>query len=272
MSQNKTVVPGLEPEGSFQGGRAPFTPNVGAAPQQNFYQRSGQQPARGTVVPGMGQPGMPADRAMPNMNEAQQPLQRAFNSGKPIVGFLYSVSRTAAGEFWPLHIGQNTIGQDPNNDICLPEATVSGEHAVLVVRKMKNPEKVIASISDARSTNGTMLNGVSLGFAAVDCNNADIITVGDNYELFLILVDAPTLGLKVQENFIPVEVEQPEEPYDNPMPWADGGATRPGDFGTPPPFGGMPGTGSAGGYVPQGGTVGLDGSVNYNQKGGTVTY
>ena len=33
-------------------------------------------------------------------------------SGKPVVGFLYSISKTAAGEFWPIHIGQNTIGQN----------------------------------------------------------------------------------------------------------------------------------------------------------------
>lgn len=278
MSQNKTVVPGLEPEGSFQGGRVPFSPNV-VAPQQNFYQRNAQQPLRGTVVPGMGQQGAAPAMGVQNMTEMQQPVQRMFNSGKPIVGFLYSVSRTAVGEFWPLHIGQNTIGQSSNSDICLAEGTVSIEHAVLVVRKMKNPEKVIASISDARSTNGTMLNGVSLGFAAVDCKNGDIITVGENYELYLILVDAPTLGLKVSENFIPVEVEQPDEEFVDPMVWNGGNLdthpTRPGnigDAGTPPPYAGMAGTNTAGGYVPQGGTVGLDGSVSYNDKGGTVAY
>lgn len=283
MSQNKTVIPGLEqPEGPIQGGRVPYSPN-GGAPQQNFYQRSARPAARGTVVPGMNQQVAAPAMGVQNIAEPQpqQPVQRVFNSGKPIVGFLYSVSRTAAGEFWPLHIGQNTIGQNPNSDICLPEGTVSSDHAVLVVRKMKNPEKVIASISDARSTNGTMLNGVSLGFAAEDCKNGDIITVGDNYELFLILVDAPTLGLKVSENFIPVEVEQPEDDYvDDPMPsfGADPHArpTRAGEFNdygsTPPPYGGMTGAGTGGGYVPGGGTVGLDGSISYPDKGGTVAY
>lgn len=280
MSQNKTVIPGLEqPEVPYQGGRAPYSPNGGAA-QQNFYQRgAAPAPQRGTVVPGMNQPANNmANVAQAAAPQPQQPQQRVFNSGKPIVGFLYSVSRTAAGEFWPLHIGQNTIGQNPNSDIYLPEGTVSSDHAVLVVRKMKNPEKVIASISDARSTNGTMLNGESLGFAAVDCKNGDIITIGDNYELFLILVDAATLGLSVSENFIAVEEAQPEEDYvDEPMPPFNDPHARPtrgefGDFGpnTPPPYSGMTSGGS--GYVPGGGTVGLDGSISYPDKGGTVGY
>lgn len=247
MSQNKTVIQGLEPADS---------PNQSGGAGQSFYSRGGQA-SRGTVVPGMsGNYGGGNDQRV--KQPVQQPQQKTSASGKPVVGFLYSVSRTAAGEFWPLHIGQNTIGQNPSCDISLAEGTVSGEHAVLVVRKMKNPEKVIASISDARSTNGTMINGESLGFSAVECKNGDIITVGDNYELYLILVDAPTLGLSVSENFIAVETE--EQFYeDQPGP---GGYTRPGEpYGgpTPPPFGFNPG-----------GTVGFDGSGSDSNKGGTI--
>ena len=247
MSQNKTVIQGLEPADS---------PNQSGGAGQSFYSRGGQA-SRGTVVPGMsGNYGGGNDQRV--KQPVQQPQQKTSASGKPVVGFLYSVSRTAAGEFWPLHIGQNTIGQNPSCDISLAEGTVSGEHAVLVVRKMKNPEKVIASISDARSTNGTMINGESLGFSAVECKNGDIITVGDNYELYLILVDAPTLGLSVSENFIAVETE--EQFYeDQPGP---GGYTRPGEpysGPTPPPFGFNPG-----------GTVGFDGSGSDSNKGGTI--
>ena len=162
-------------------------------------------------------------------------------------------------------MGQNTIGQAPSCDIVLPEGTVSAEHAVLVVRKMKKPEKVIASISDARSTNGTMLNGESLGFSAVECKNGDILTIGDNYDLFLILVDAAELGLSVSENFIPVQVEEEEDINDGPAPF-DPGMTRPGD--DYPSYGG-PIPPSFGGYAPAGGTVGLDGTSQQN-KGGTV--
>ena len=175
-----------------------------------------------------------------------------------MIGFLYSVSRTPAGEYWPLHIGQNTIGKAPSCDICLQEGTVSSDHAVLVVRKMKNPEKVIASISDARSTNGTMLNGQSLGFSAEECKNGDIITIGDNYELYLILIDAASLGLKPVEGFIATEAAE-EEMNDGPEPFFPGSQrpTRPGDDFNPYD------------YNPGGGTVGLDGSNPFD-KGGTV--
>ena len=204
--------------------------------------------------------GTPNQGAQP-VAEPQQP-KKPITTGKPVVGFLYSISRTAAGEYWPLQIGQNIIGQGPNCDIMLPEGTVSSEHAVLVVRKMKKPEKVIASLSDARSTNGTMLNGESLGFSAVECKNGDIITIGDNYELLLILIDAPTLGLSVSENFIAIETE---DNFYAGQPDTDPNATRPGDgyqpYGgpTPPPFGFNPG-----------GTIGLDGSGTGGDKGGTI--
>ena len=256
MSQNKTVIQGLEPADS------PNQNSGGAA--SGFYSRnSGARPAgRGTYVPGMSD-GQPASINR-NPNEtvveqvAAQPRRTTTPTGKPVVGFLYSVSRTAAGEFWPLQIGQNTIGQSANCNIVLPEGTVSSEHAVLVVRKMKNPEKVIASISDARSTNGTMLNGVSLGFTAEECKNGDIITIGENYELFLILVDAATLGLSVSKDFIHVETEEPLMDG-GPQPLA--GYGRPDDQFGPPPFGG--------GFSSNGGTVGFDGSSNVD-KGGTI--
>lgn len=251
MSQNKTVIQGLEPADA---------PNQNGGASPNFYSRGGNAAGRGTVVPNMmdntADSSNPVGRRQPA--SVQQP--KPNSSGKPVVGFLYSISRTAAGEYWPLHIGQNTIGQNPASDIVLSEGTVSSDHAVLVVRKMKNPEKIIASISDARSTNGTMINGESLGFTAVECKNGDVITVGDNYELYLILVDAPTLGLSVSENFIATQQEETAY-YEGPE-----GYTRPGEefqpYGgpTPPPFGG--------GFNP-GGTVGFDGSGS-GDKGGTV--
>lgn len=259
MSQNKTVIQGLEPAD----GTTRMEPG-GARP--NFYARNERPAARGTIVPGMMDVSMSSSAAASDSSSTtQQPTGRAFLSGKPVVGFLYSVSRTAVGEFWPLHVGQNTIGQSPTCDIVLPEGTVSAEHAVLVVRKMKKPEKVIASISDARSTNGTMLNGESLGFSAVECKNGDILTVGDNYELYLILVDVAELGLAVNENFIPVQVGEEEDDMNDPGPF-DPGMTRPGDdypgyAGPIPP--------AFGGYSPAGGTVGLDGTTQQN-KGGTV--
>lgn len=250
MSQKKTVIQGLEPA------ETPYQNNGAGA---SFYSRGGRATSRGTVVSGMND----NVQESPVVSRQAAPQQsRPSASGKPVVGFLYSISRTAAGEYWPLHIGQNTIGQNPNSDIMLSEGTVSSDHAVLVVRKMKKPEKIIASISDARSTNGTMINGESLGFSAVECHNGDILTIGDNYELYLILIDPSTLGLSVSESFISIDENEDAGLTDMSL---ESGATRPGEdyqpYGgpTPPPFGG---------FNP-GGTIGLDGSSNDN-RGGTV--
>ena len=249
MSQNKTVIPGMEPSDGN---------NYGASnnASSSFYSRNNRPAARGTYVPGMSD-GLAEPRARLSGEEQTINTSRTVASGKPVVGFLYSVSRTPAGEFWPLHIGQNTIGQDPSCDIMLSEGTVSAEHAVLVVRKLKNPVKVIASISDARSTNGTLLNGESLGFSALECFNGDIITIGQNYELFIILIDAAALGLSPSETFIPVEVEE----EDDEIPSMPDGITRHGvDYLSSSSFGGFNANG----------TIGMDGRGPQNDKGGTI--
>lgn len=256
MSQNKTVIQGLEPADNSN-----YNSTYNSSPNQSFYSRNagGRPMNRGTIVQGMTDNPSAGAYRKPNetvVEQVYQPRPTTLQSGKPIIGFLYSVSRSAAGEFWPLQIGQNTIGQNPNCDIVLSEGTVSSEHAVLVVRKMKNPEKVIASISDARSTNGTMLNGVSLGFSAEECKNGDILTIGDNYELFLILVDAASLGLSVSKNFIAIDNPETSVDPDSEVP---AGYTRPeGQFIPTPPSGFNPG-----------GTMGFDGPTNYD-KGGTI--
>ena len=172
MSSNKTVIPGLEDAYTEQ------SPKFG-----NQYSK--QQD--GTYVPN------PFGTVSPSTSVSNQ---------KPIVGFLYSISKTNCAEFWPLRIGPNSIGRSTDCDVNLAEATVSEQHAILVIRQMKNPEKIIASISDARSTCGTMINGESLGFEARECFNGDIITIGEHYDLYFILIDAKQIGLNLCRDFI----------------------------------------------------------------------
>lgn len=251
MSQNKTVVPGMENANVHHGGDY----------QTDFYSRGTnlQSAAKGTVVPGM-------ERGNPNISSQQRNASHQSNNAgsKPVAGFLYSISRQGIGEYWPLYLGQNSIGSSEKCDICLREGTVSGEHAVIVVRKMRNPEKTIASISDARSTNGTMVNNESLGFSAVECFNGDIITIGENYELVLLLIDVQTLGLRVSESFIPLEREMPYVGDDMPY-TVNGGSTRTEDY--PPSF--RPNDAYDNRSTTDG-TVGLDGSSGSIKYGGTV--
>ena len=180
MNNNKTVVPGM----SYQNQNNVTTAPIGK--QQS-------QPAEynGTCYPGM--------------NQGLLHTMGANDAHKPIMGFAYSVSRTANGEYWPLYLGLNTIGRGTNCSIRLQEGMVTDNHAELVIRPMKNPDRIMAFIKDSASTCGTMLNGSSLGFEPQECHNGDIITIGEHYELYLILIDAKTLGLSVKEDFIAVD-------------------------------------------------------------------
>lgn len=191
MSQNKTVFPGMNNNRETKYSNENANSNSNEQRQINCSQ--------GTVFPGL---------ENNSREQVSNGRSSSFYSEKPVIGFLYSVSKKGKSEYWPLHIGQNTIGTSNKCDINLCEGTISSEHAVLVVRKMKNPEKIIASISDAKSTNGTMRNGESLGFSAVECFNGDILTIGENYELLLLLIDTKELGLSVSENFIHIESQE----------------------------------------------------------------
>jgi len=203
MGNNKTIVPGMGGNNNFDYNRpASQTTQFFGAPQaqptpQPQPAPQPQQPAySGTHFPGMeGMQNRPA--ANPNPNN---PI--AGSAHKTIMGFLYSVSRTSEGEYWPLYLGLNTIGRATNSSVRLSEATISDNHAEIVVRQMKNPDSVLVSIQDARSTCGTLLNGSSLGFDAQECHSGDIITVGEHYELYLIIVDAKTLGLAKRDDFV----------------------------------------------------------------------
>jgi hypothetical protein len=57
---------------------------------------------------------------------------------RTLAGFLYSVSRSAQGEYWPLYVGSNSIGSSVACSIVLEDVSVSEIHADLVIRKMQN--------------------------------------------------------------------------------------------------------------------------------------
>lgn len=182
-------------------------------------------------------PGMPASEPgyQPFPGAPQGPVgtfypnsapNNAVAGDKPLVGFLYSVSRTLLGEFWPLRAGSNIIGRSLSSNVCLKESTVSDKHANLVVRQMHNEDgstSILAFVQDLGSTCGTMVNGISLGFDPKECKNGDVITVGESYELYFILVDRLQLNLSQKENFIPSEsnnfmgMTPPQPPIGNPF-------------------------------------------------------
>jgi hypothetical protein len=153
--------------------------------------RKRQTSPSGTRIPGMvTSPGNDLD------------LTQTQNTGKPIVGFLVSISRCEEGEFWVLHQGQNLIGSGENCNLILPEASVSEEHAVLTVHRNPSDEnRLNVGIMDKASSNGTFVNGTYIGFNPCQCKNSDLLKIG-NYELLLMLFDAVDSRLKKAENFV----------------------------------------------------------------------
>lgn len=264
MSQNKTVFPGIEPEGDY-------TPNHGQgyrADNHAYTRSSNSMTGNGTICPGMEQTSNEPVRTIRTNQPA--PVKQ---SGKPIVGFLYSVSRTGIGEYWPLHIGQNIIGNSNECDIILGEGTVSFKHANLHINKMKKPEKTEATISDLGSTNGTLVNDNSVSVARpVECVSGDIITVGENYELLLLLIDTKALGLHLSENFIDIrEKDDMYSPNSVPGRGRENMTINEQDF--PPRFDPSSTIHSSvydGGNRPTDSTIGMDSNMGGFKSGGTV--
>ena len=202
MEQNKTWVPGMDDN--------PYSRN--SAPKSNT--------GGATVVPGMQK--VAAGASIGNRDDIRR--------NDPVVGFLYSISRQGIGEYWPVYIGQNKIGRDEDNDICLHEGTVSAHHAVLYVKIMKTTGKVVASICDIGSKCGIFLNDEELGYEQATCKNDDVLTIGDNYKLLLIIVDAKAHGLTVADGFEATDDDDTFQ-YDA---RGDGGSTNPYDHNARP--------------------------------------
>lgn len=210
MSQNKTVVPGMG-GADLSGDKRKNNPGNDIYSRGTTRLNSGGVP-QGTIVPGMNRP-------VGNFNSSRQEnLQNRTSSSVPIIGFLYTISRQGIGEYWPVHVGRNTIGRDASNDVVLAEYTVSGLHASLSVRKMKSNGKVIALIRDEGSKTGLLVNGEELGYEGHECFNGDIITIGCNYTLLLILINAEEAGLSVAENFEDAFVEEEDPIPVSPIP------------------------------------------------------
>lgn len=123
---------------------------------------------------------------------------------KPLAGFLVSVSRTMEGEFWPLRLGENTIGASSDCAIMLNEAKVSENHATLTIQiNEEEGYQLNVWINGLNATNGTYLNRKMIPpQTAIPCSNNDKIKIG-RYELILILFDAHKNEMKTAEDFAP---------------------------------------------------------------------
>lgn len=193
----RTKVPGVDSnEGTQTNVEHQRATGHGFGETPNYGMPHSGMADKGTTIPGMG-----------NFNEPSNQPSQNVTPGKPIIGFLVSVSRTEAGEYWVLYQGQNSVGSGPNCNVVLPEASVSGVHAILAAhRNPNNDNKLNVGIIDRGSSNGTIVNDNYIGFEACQCKNGDKIKIG-NYELLLLLFDVVEYKMTKVDNFISKEEE-----------------------------------------------------------------
>lgn len=78
-----------------------------------------------------------------------------------------------------------SIGRLPQNDVIIPDASVSSQHAVLEVTANENfPDIMEYFVRDLNSTNGTEINGVKIQ-GSVQLHHNDEITVAWNTFKFI---------------------------------------------------------------------------------------
>ncbi len=185
----KTIVPGLGDDvfSNPSNARANFS-------EQESASRKFTSTGDSTYVEGFG-----------DLDNEPKSTKNNHTTNKPLLGFLYSISKTSMGEFWPLYQGPNTIGRSSESDIILNEGTVSSDHACITIYKEEDPDEIYAAVENVRSTNGTRLNGVSIKLNKVECKNMDVIKFGKNYECLFLLIDVVSVGLKQAEDFIAIE-------------------------------------------------------------------
>lgn len=199
MSQDKTFVPGID-----DASKTDFMYSRPSAPINDETATMD-----GTVIPKMA-PQTDENDASPlkSKKEGQKVV-----SGLPVVGFLYSISNRGIPEYWPLVLGYNSIGRNPNNNIVLNEKTVSGLHASIKIQKKRNDD-VDAVIQIEQGRTGVLLNDedVDLQYGG-RCKNGDVITIGSNYKFLVIIINAKASGLSIARNFMPYSPEPTEEPF-----------------------------------------------------------
>ena len=210
MSQNKTIVPGVDYD------------NLGKNDNYNeafndLYSRSESDDNR-TYIPGMAprqsQPEMSSGAVgamavhagvqSENGNSRHVSLQN-----RVVVGVLFSISHGLLGEMFPLYLGRNLVGYTENCDVRLLENTVSSEHALIYIRKDDSPSGYNITITDYNSTYGTLVNNLDGRYETLQVKENDVITIGKHYNLLVKMFDTDKAGLQEVAEFDAMASEQP---------------------------------------------------------------
>lgn len=197
MSQNKTIVPGVDYENL---GNTELDDSL----YGSLYSRSEASDNR-TYIPdvskpldGLGQKVMPQRGS--SLGQAEENRQVSLQN-RVVVGVLFSISRGLLGEIFPLYLGRNVIGQTANCDICLREKSVSSEHAILYIRKDGNTAQLNMTITDYNSTYGTTVNEMDARYETLPINENDVLTIGKHYQFLVKVFDVENARLTEDMGF-----------------------------------------------------------------------
>lgn len=197
MSQNKTIVPGVDYENLSN-------TELDDSLYGSLYSRSEESDNR-TYIPDvsktlgeLGQEVMP--QREPSLGQTEENRQVSLQN-RVVVGVLFSISRGLLGEMFPLYLGRNVIGQTANCDICLREKSVSSEHAILYIRKEGNPAQLNMTITDYNSTYGTTVNEMDARYETLPVNENDVLTIGKHYQFLVKIFDVEKAKLTEDMGF-----------------------------------------------------------------------
>lgn len=115
----------------------------------------------------------------PDFNKTfiKSPSSSNSSFSRKLVGWLVSYSLDPNGKDFRLFEGKNLIGSSSENDIVIPDPTVSKKHFTILQRHGK------FLIKDEFSTNGTFVNGEMLSEG--ELRYGDIITIGNTSLIFI---------------------------------------------------------------------------------------
>ena len=197
MSQNKTIVPGVDYENLS-------STELDDSLYGSLYSRSEESDNR-TYIPDVSKPlGELGQEVMPqrepSLGQTEENRQVSLQN-RVVVGVLFSISRGLLGEMFPLYLGRNVIGQTANCDICLREKSVSSEHAILYIRKEGNPAQLNMTITDYNSTYGTTVNEMDARYETLPVNENDVLTIGKHYQFLIKIFDVEKARLTEDMGF-----------------------------------------------------------------------
>ena len=201
MSQNKTIVPGVDYDN--------VNTNIDESFYAGLYSKSDAIGSQKTYIPGMGEE--PLASSVQNVGQSKD---QHVNNGiigetrmislqnRVVVGVLFSVSRGLLGEIFPLYLGRNLIGKSQNCDVCLHENTVSSEHAILYIRKNNSiASHYDITLTDYNSQYGSTVNDEDGRYETLSVKENDILTIGRHYKFIIKIFDVDETVFREDEEF-----------------------------------------------------------------------